>query len=67
MRYFKKFGSVVAVSVSSIAAAHADMVTDATTAIGTAAGSGLTVGGAVVAGVASLVVVGVILTLVKKI
>lgn len=67
MRYFKRFGQFVAVSGSSIAAAHADIVTDATTAITAAGASGLTVGGGVVAAVAGLAVVGIILALVRKV
>ena len=47
--------------------ARADILTDTQTAIQTAAADALTVGGYVVAGVASLIVIGLIIALVHKV
>lgn len=51
----------VTAAVSSLGVAHADILTDTKTAIDTAAGDALTVGGYVVAGVCSLLVIGLII------
>jgi hypothetical protein len=65
----KHYGKAVA-AVSSVpaafTAAHADVLTDTQTAISAAAADGLTVGGYVVAGVCSLLVIGLIIGLVHK-
>lgn len=46
--------------------AHADLLTDTQTAVQGAAGDALTVGGYVVAGVASLIVIGLIIRMIYK-
>ncbi len=56
----------VTTAVASFGTAHADILTDTQTAISGAAADGLTVGGYVVAGVCSLLVIGLIIGLVHK-
>lgn len=52
--------------VGSVAASHADLLTDTKTAVEAAAGDALTVGGYVVAGVCSLLVIGLVIMCVRK-
>jgi len=68
MLKFRKAALVAApfLLLFAIHPALADMATDAATAVQGSASSALTVGSAVVAGVASLVVVGLIIAVVKK-
>lgn len=53
-------------AVSSFGVAHADILTDTQTAVSGAAADALTVGGYVVAGVCSLLVIGLILKFAGK-
>lgn len=65
---FKKPFAALAASATALMAnaANATILTDTQTAISTASGDALTVGGYVVAGVASLIVVGLIIGMVRK-
>lgn len=58
-------GAGAGVAVQSLPA-HADLLTDTETAVAGAATSALTVGGYVVAGVASLIVIGLIIRMIYK-
>lgn len=56
----------VAVATAFPSVASADLLTDTSTAIQAASADALTVGGYVVAGVASLIVVGLVISMVRK-
>ncbi|WP_268796410.1 hypothetical protein [Pseudomonas huanghezhanensis] len=57
----------VAVALASVVSLAADIDTAATAAITAAQSSGISVGGAVVACVAALCVVGIVLSMIKKV
>jgi hypothetical protein len=66
----KKYGSKVVLATGGVfavqSAAHADILTDVSTAITAAKGDALTVGGYVVAAIAALIVVTLIIGMVRK-
>lgn len=68
-QFFKKPAAVAAAAgtaLLSAGSANATILSDAQTAIAGAAGDALTVGGYVVAGIASLLVVGLIISMMRK-
>lgn len=65
----KKYGAVAGVAATSLVAttANAGFLEDAQTAIGTAGTDALTIGGYVVVAIAGLVVVGLAISMIRKI
>lgn len=59
---FIGLGSVIGIS----GVAHADLLTDSQTAINAATSDALTVGGYVVAGICTMIVIGLVIKMVRK-